>query len=130
MPYAMRSQQASVLFPGKYKSPDGRTECVAFVRQETSAPPTYLWHRGLHVQSSSIGAIVSGTTIATFDSGGKYPTDTLGKHAATYLGHSAAGIDVLDQWARQGSVKRRTIRFSNNGASSRSDQGETFYVIE
>ncbi|MEK6748658.1 MAG: BPSL0067 family protein [Pseudomonadota bacterium] len=131
MSYIMHhTEQPSILLPGKYKNPAGHTECVEFVRQVTSAPATYLWKKGLHIQGASSGAVPRGTAIATFDANGKYPTDALGKHAAIYLGHSSVGIDVLDQWASLGAVKRRTIRFNNHNANSRSDKAEMFYVIE
>lgn len=71
-----------------------------------------------------------GTAIATFDSNGKYPTDGLGKHAAIYLEHNALRILVLDQWNDQGEVKQRPIWFNRPKGTKRSNDADTFYVIE
>jgi hypothetical protein len=103
---------------------------VVFVQQAAGAPPTSLWKKGVKVGEALNGAIPRGTAIATFDDNDKYPTDGFGKHAAIYLSHDKNAIQVLDQWRSQGEVKKRGIRFNNKTASSRSDQAETFYVIE
>jgi hypothetical protein len=76
-----------------------------------------------------MGSIARGAAIATFV-GGKYPTDHLGKHAAIYLSHDKNSIQVLDQWNKQGAVKLRSIRFNNLPGTTRSDEGNWFYVIE
>lgn len=130
MPYRMSVAESSVYVARKYQNPEGRTECVEFVRQVSGAPQTKMWKKGINVIDAGPGAIVSGTAIATFDDAGHYPEDSLGKHAAIYLSHSPAGIEVLDQWASQGAVKKRTIRANNHHSTSRSNIAETFYVIE
>jgi hypothetical protein len=66
--------------------------------------------------------------IATFGDNGKYPTGGQGRHAAVFLVNNETGIHVLDQWNAQGRVLPRTIQF--NRAARRSDDGDTFYVIE
>jgi hypothetical protein len=129
MPYRLRVSENDCLGTGKYKNAKGHTECVEFIRQTTGAPATLYWKRGIHIADATPGIIPRGTAIATFDDAGKYPT-LGGQHAAIYLLHDAHGISVLDQWKAQGEVKSRTIRFGNMLAASRSNQAETFYVIE
>ena len=79
--------------------------------------------------SAVVANRVSGSSI-TFDSNGKYPTDALGKHAAIYLEHNTQCILVLDQWNDQGEVKQRPIWFNRPKGTKRSNDGDTFYVIE
>jgi hypothetical protein len=78
-----------------------------------------------------VKSILSGTAIATFVNG-KYPqTGSTGKHAAIYLGQDADGIQVLDQWASQGMVLPRTIRWvSSQPHPSPSNDANAFSVIE
>jgi hypothetical protein len=83
-----------------------------------------------------------GTAIATFDENGRYANDTHGKsHAAIYLGQTAAGIQVLDQWLHRrkrsdGTVKvethvvqERTIYFQPRKVKD-VDDGRKYYVIK
>ena len=59
---------------------------------------------------------------------GKYNvTDGFGQHAAIYLFHSDDGIEVLDQWNRQGEVKQRTIRTGQSVTRKRSNRAECFF---
>lgn len=106
---------------------NGDAECVEFIRQTLSAPPTNMWREGAEVsEGDSITA--KGTAIATFV-GGKYPhVGGSGMHAAIYLGQTAVGIEVLDQWRTQGMVKKRTIRWK--GGPTHSNNGSAFSVIE
>lgn len=53
-----------------------------------------------------------------------------GKHAAIYLRHDAVRMLVLDQWNDQGEVKERPIAFKRPNGTRRSNDGDTFYVIE
>jgi hypothetical protein len=39
-------------------------------------------------------------------------------------------ITVLDQWNGQGEVKQRPIRFNQPNGTKRSNDADTFYVIE
>jgi hypothetical protein len=116
--------------PRKWVNSKGNTECVEFVRQATGAPATMNWKPGQQVKTAVAGSIASFTAIATFDDKGNYPTDGLGRHAALYLSHDAAGIRVLDQWNAQGEVRERTIYFNRPEGTRRSNNGDTFYVIE
>ncbi|MBL8696053.1 MAG: BPSL0067 family protein [Planctomycetes bacterium] len=123
-----KAEDGSLKYPSKLT---GMAECVAFVQAVTSAPPTTQWRRGEFVKEAKAGSIARGTAVATFDENGKYPTDTKGKHAAIYLSHDAAGITVLDQWAAQGEVNKRTIRYKGTASTeTRSNNGDWFYVIE
>lgn len=128
MSYKLKVQESLVYGKKKYTNAKGNTECVEFVRQTTSAPQTILWKRGASVKDVSLEEIPRGTAIATFDESGKYPADHAGRHAAIYLGKNAIGIQVLDQWNSQGEVLPRTIKFNNPG--KRSNNGDTYYVIE
>jgi len=74
-------------------------------------------------------ALTAGTAIATFING-KYPqVGSTGKHAAIYLGQNAIGIQVLDQWATQGSVQPRIIKWKPTSPSLSND-ANAFSVIE
>jgi hypothetical protein len=122
--------EANVFGKGKFKNAVGNTECVEFVRQATGAPPTHMWKRGQKVADAKVGSIPRGTAIATFDDKGKYPTDGLGQHAAIYLRQDKTAIWVLDQWNDQGEVRERSIWFSRRKGTRRSNDANTFYVIE
>lgn len=130
MSYKLKIPEKDVFGKEKYVSPSGKTECAEFVRQATSAPHTTIWKKGKKVSDAKFGEIARGTAIATFDSKGKYPTDALGKHAAIYLQHNPQRILVLDQWNDQGEVKQRPIWFNRPKSTKRSNDADTFYVIE
>jgi hypothetical protein len=130
MSYRLKLEEKDVLGKGKFVNVAGKTECVEFVRQATGAPSTAAWQKGLKVSEAKPGDILRGTAIATFDENGKYPTDSKGKHAAIYLSHTKALIQVLDQWADQGEVKPRPIRFNRPKGTRRSNDADTFYVID
>ena len=130
MAFKLQVAKSDVLGVGKYKNAKGNTECVEFVRQVTGAPETALWTKGKKVSEATAGEIPEGTAIATFDDEGRYPTDAAGRHAAVYLSHDATGIRVLDQWNNQGEVKERTIRFNRPKGTRRSNDADTFYVVE
>jgi hypothetical protein len=130
MPYKLKLGENEVLGKGKFKNQKGNTECVEFIRQATTAPPTTQWKPGKRVLDAKIGEIQRGSAIATFDDKGKYPTDALGKHAAIYLYHTKDAIIVLDQWDKQGEVKQRPISFNRPKGTPRSNDGNTFYLIE
>lgn len=127
MPYIAKDA-TSTFIDQAYKNAKGNTECAHFVQQVTGAPSTSAWKKGVQVKGAAAGTITPGTAIATFDENDKYPTDSLGRHAAVYVSHSPEGITVVDQWNAQGKVKQRTIRYGKPG--SRSNNGDTFYVIE
>ncbi|GAB3435515.1 BPSL0067 family protein [Massilia solisilvae] len=125
--------------PRKFENTSvGSGQCVAFVQAATQVGPTRFWKRGALVRGANLAV---GTVIATFDEEGHYANDTSGKsHAAIYLGQTAAGIIVLDQWmetrrAPGGVVARtahpvseRTISFL---AKTRAvNDGRNYYVVE
>lgn len=130
MPYKLLIAEKDTLGKGKFKNSKGNTECVEFVRQTSNAPQTTTWKRGKKVSDASFTEIARGTAIATFDANGRYPTDGLGKHAAIYLSHDKNRIVVLDQWDAQGEVKERSIWFNRPTGTKRSNDANTFYVIE
>ena len=100
------------------------------MRQATGAPQTTMWKQGKKISEATATEIPRGTAIATFDLSNKYPTDALGRHAAIYLDHNAQRIQVLDQWNDQGEVKQRSIFFNRHKGTKRSNDADTFYVIE
>jgi hypothetical protein len=134
------------------KTPDGKpkwvnakgvAECVMLVQQAAGAPVTSAWRAGLAIRNAIPGEIPPYTAIATFAtpdgrradtpdqrSVARYPTDSLGKHAALYLSHNAQEIRVIEQWAALGEAKERIIKFNNPDASIRSREGNWFHVIE
>ena len=122
--------ETDVFGKGKFKNARGNTECAEFVVQATGMPPTGSWKRGQKVADAKVGSIPRGTAIATFDDKGNYPTDKLGRHAAIYLRHDKTAIWVLDQWNTQGEVKERMIWLNRPKGTLRSNDGNTFYVIE
>jgi len=130
MSYKQKFSWKDVFRKPKYVSPEGKTECVEFVRQSTGAPQTLMWKKGKKVSDAKFGEITRGTAIATFDANGKYPTDALGKHAAIYVNHNTQRIFVLDQWSKQGEVKQRPIWFNRPKGTKRSNDADAFYVIE
>lgn len=73
-----------------------------------------------------------GTVIATFDADGRYENHTNGtSHAAIYLGQTADGIQVLDQWhgptvQTTSPVHQRTTHFRGRG--NQIDDGNAFHV--
>ena len=130
MSYKLKVAEKDVLGKAKYVNEKGKTECVEFVRQAAGAPKTADWKKGKKVLDAKFGEVARGTAIATFDADGKYPADTLGKHAAIYLSHDTICIRVLDQWNGQGEVKPRPIWFSRPAGITRENNADTFYVIE
>jgi hypothetical protein len=130
MSYKLNVAERDVFGKSKYVDPQGKTECVAFIRQSAGAPQTLVWKRGKKVSDARFGEIPRGAAIATFDANGKYPSDALGKHAAIYIEHNVQRILVLDQWNNQGEVKQRPIWFNRPNGTKRSNDADTFYVIE
>ena len=108
----------------------GNGQCVTFVHAVIATPPASLWHRGAKVKGNM--ALVPGTVIATFDQNGRYGNHMDGSsHAAIYLGQTAIGIQVLDQWngRTKQPVHERLIRFKN-GHGKAVDDGDRFDVAE
>lgn len=130
MSYKLNVSEKDVLGENKYVNKDGKTECAEFVRQAAGAPQTIGWRQGIKIADAKSGTIARGTVIATFDTKGRYPVDSRGKHAAIYLSHDAFQITVLDQWNDQGQVKERPIYFNRHKGTRRSNDADTFYVVE
>jgi hypothetical protein len=111
-----------------YTNKEGHAECVEFIRQTLGAPSTPHWRAGKKIVKGDL-TISIGTAIATFVNG-KYPQDgSTGKHAAIYLGQTAEGILVLDQFKKQGAVQPRTIYWVSRTPGASND-GNGFSVIE
>jgi hypothetical protein len=130
MSYMLKVPQTDVFGKAKYVNALGKTECAEFIRQATGAPHTSAWKIGIKVSEAKPGEISRGTAIATFDDKKRYPVDEKGKHAAIYLQHDPTRILVLDQWNDQGEVKQRPIGFKRPKGTKRSNDADTFYVIE
>jgi len=133
MPYVAKPEPGKSLqktFEEKsYISPlTKKTECVAFVQAVIAGiPSTTQWKEGKKVQGEV--TLAPGTAIATFVDG-KYPGPGKDKHAAIYLGQDTTGIQVLDQWASQGKVKQRTIRWTVPEGTKIQNDGTKYAVIE
>ncbi|MFT3767592.1 MAG: BPSL0067 family protein [Minicystis sp.] len=99
----------------------GDKECVALVQQWAGAPHGAIssWRQGAKVLGNT--HIARGTAIATFVSG------HYDGHAAIYLGETADGIQVFDQWRTQ-RPHERTIY--SHGRHSFVDTANNYYVIE
>jgi hypothetical protein len=82
------------------------------------------------VESFGIKNFAVGTAIATFVENGRYGNHTDGSsHAAIYIGQTADGIEVIDQWShvvggkrREQMAHRRVLRFKG-GVGHKSDDG-------
>ncbi len=111
-----------------YVNDADHAECVEFIRQTLSAPATRFWKEGRKITKGDLTPL-SGTAIATFVDG-KYPQEgNTGKHAAIYLGQDKDGIQVLDQWKKQGHVEKRTIPWKPLSPGASND-GSKFSIIE
>src|SRR6267142_3003807 len=97
----------------------GNGQCVVFVQAAAKAPNTSHWKKGIDVKGAA--NIKRGTAIATFKDG-IYTNHATGNHAAIYISQDNNGIWVYDQWATQGMVKKRLIRF-HDGSGSPSNDG-------
>lgn len=83
-------------------------------------------------------SIRPGTAIATFDSDGRYGNHVDGRsHAAIYMGQTAEGILVLDQWNirdakghiyERHTSQERTIEFNPKKPSI--NDGNAYYVMQ
>jgi hypothetical protein len=134
MSYVLKPDSGKTLeetYSGKsYDSPlNGKTECVAFLQATIDGMPnTAKWKEGDKIAQSK-DSIPAGIAIATFVDG-KYPGPGKDKHAAIYLGQDVEGIQVLDQWASQGKVLKRTIRWKVPVNTRIQNDGTKFSVIE
>jgi hypothetical protein len=105
----------------------GSGQCVALVRATNPAiGSTGCWVRGDAVRGNV--NLQPGTAIATFAPSGHYANATDGSsHSAIYLGQTAQGIQVLDQWAGSPAAVR-TIPWNNPGAVA-ANTGGAFHVV-
>ncbi len=116
-------------YEGKaYLNSENRTECVEFIRQTLGGPSTHGWLEGPKIVKGDL-TILRGTAIATFVDGKYSHLGRGNQHAAIYLRQDAVGIIVLDQFATQGSVKERTIKWVPTKAG-KSNDGNAFSVID
>ncbi|HYZ62753.1 MAG TPA: BPSL0067 family protein [Acetobacteraceae bacterium] len=106
----------------------GTGQCVALAKAvQPSLGATCNWKCGEKVQGNT--TIEPGTVIATFNRASRYANATDGSsHAAIYLGQSAAGLQVLDQWAGSRAAVR-TIPW-NNGSGVAANSGSAFHVVK
>jgi hypothetical protein len=117
--------------PGTYGKFIGRStgsgQCVALVHATNPAiGTTGRWVRGAPVRGDA--SLQPGTVIATFSPSGHYANATDGSsHSAIYLGQTAHGVQVLDQWAGH-PAQVRTIPWSNPGAVA-ANTGSAFHVV-
>ena len=110
-----------------YSNDKGNHECVVLVQKTAGVPNTGKWSKGIKVMDAAAGVIKVGTVIATFDIDGKYPTDR--RHAALYESHDKSGINVIDQWNKQGKALRRKIGLKKDKTRNVND-ADWYYVVE
>lgn len=105
----------------------GSGQCVALVQAaDPNVGLTRTWTQGAQVMGNA--ELKPGTAIATFDGSGRYANATDGSsHAAIYLGQTAQGIQVQDQWLNH-AASVRTIPWNNTTGAS--NTGSQFYVIQ
>lgn len=105
------------------------TQCVSFLKATIpalSGKTTRMWVKGDDVKQGT--SLDAGTAIATFVNG-TYPQNATG-HAAVYVSQNGNGIQVLDQWASQGKVLKRTIRWIPLKPGDIVNDAKAFSVIE
>lgn len=110
-----------------FKNAKGEHQCVVLIQSVSPATRTAEWKMGKRVLDAAPGEIPEGTVIATFDENGKYPLSA--RHAAIYISHDESGIEVYDQWVKQGMVKKRTIRLKDLPKRDVND-AKYYYVVE
>lgn len=105
----------------------GTGQCVALVHASNPAiGSTGSWVRGEPVRGNA--NLQPGTVIATFAPSGHYANATDGSsHSAIYLGQTAHGVQVLDQWVGHPAAVR-TIPWSNPGGVA-ANTGSAFHVV-
>jgi len=131
LPSGVTGQTLEQAYAGKGYTVPGATgtQCVSFLKAAIAAlsgKTTRMWVKGAAVQEGT--SLDAGTAIATFVNG-QYPQNATG-HAAVYLSQDAIGIQVLDQWASQGKVLKRTIRWVPLRAGDLVNDAKAFSVIE
>jgi len=131
LPSGVTGQTLEQAYAGKgYTVPGANgTQCVSFLKATIPAlagKTTRMWVKGDDVNQGT--ALDAGTAIATFVNG-EYPQNATG-HAAVYLGQDGNGIQVLDQWASQGKVLKRTIRWVPLRPGDIVNDANAFSVIE
>jgi hypothetical protein len=124
---SVRSTSAAGTYGNFIGRSTGSGQCVALVRATNPAiGSTGGWVRGEPVRGNV--SLQPGTAIATFAPSGHYANATDGSsHSAIYLGQTAHGIQVLDQWAGSPAAVR-TIPWSNPGAVA-ANTGCAFHVV-
>lgn len=131
LPSGVTGQTLEEAYAGKgYIVPNvAGTQCVSFLKKTIPGllgKTTSMWVKGDDVQQGV--ALDAGTAIATFVNG-VYPQNGIG-HAAVYLSQDDVGIQVLDQWATQGRVLKRTIRWTPLKLGDIVNDAKAFSVIE
>jgi hypothetical protein len=116
----------------------GNAECVALIKMKVPGLigiGTINWKEGAPVKS--LPNLARGTAIATFVNG-RYPqAGSTGKHACIFLSHAGAGIWVIDQYVRSGTIIKRHIgvprdhqRRPDGSWGNASNNAMAFSVIE
>ena len=101
-------------------------ECVALPKdlgENMRNFATYMWKRGLHVQSN-YDQIAQFTAIATFEA----PNNKYLGHAAIFDKCDSEGIWVYDQWNAR-PVNYRRLNWDNTSGNGISNNGSKFYTI-
>lgn len=115
-----------------YANSKGNTECVEFIKQTLAAPGTSAWREGTKLKKLAAGErdpLTEGQPSQLSSVADTPQMGNTGMHAAIYLGQNADGIQVLDQWRRQGKVLPRTIPWKVRRPGLSND-GNAFSAIE
>jgi len=87
----------------------GDGECVTLIKMKVPGLigiSTLNWKEGQPVKD--LPGLARGTAIATFVNG-RFPPGSTGKHACIFLAHAGAGLWVIDQYRRSGTIIKRHI---------------------
>ena len=99
-------------------------QCVSYVKAVCPRlPGTSAWRKGARVKGNE--SLQPGTVIATFNAHDRYEG-----HAAIYVGQTAAGVNVFDQYVTPPSPKPVGPRLLRFGGGTRSNNGDEYYVVE
>ena len=127
MSYTSKIPLSGIDGSANYSNAKGNHECVVLVQKVSDAPNTSSWKKGKKVMDCTRGEISTGMIIATFDYSGKYPATN--RHAAIYESHDNTGINVIDQWNKQGKAKRRKIALKKSAIRDVND-ANWYYIVD
>jgi hypothetical protein len=135
--YQLQLDESEVGAPYQFTDEHGETQCVAFARQASGAPPAVTWLAGQKVWGAPEGSIPRGTMIATIDpKTGRYPAEKArkGQHGIKHVGffdhQDSKGIHMLGQYeGGEHRVKPQFISLHTKKTGLTADVN-AYYVVE